>query len=85
MSSTKQIIVEQHKQEYVQLILKQKTEILDRYKQKSQVYIAIYEKEQELLSLSNQPICKPKKFKTEEAIPMSDDDFLIAELNGHFQ
>ncbi|CAF3675070.1 unnamed protein product [Adineta steineri] len=79
MSSTKQIIVEQHKQEYVQLILKQKTEILDRYKQKSQVYIAIYEKEQELLSLSNQPICKPKKFKTEEAIPISQRYYAFVE------
>jgi hypothetical protein len=37
------------------------------------------------LSLSIQPICQPKKFKTEEAAPMTDDDFLIAELNGHFQ
>jgi hypothetical protein len=36
-------------------------------------------------SLSIQPMCQPKKFKREEAAPMADDDFLIAELNGHFQ
>ena len=37
------------------------------------------------LSLANQPICKPKKFEAKDAIPMNDDDFLLAELNGHFE
>ncbi len=37
------------------------------------------------LSLTNQPICQPKKFQAKDAIPMSDDDYLLAELNGHFE
>ncbi|CAF0854947.1 unnamed protein product [Rotaria sordida] len=85
MSSTKQMVTKQYKQEYIELINRQKTAALERYKQISHIYIAIDQNKQELLSLSNQPICTPKKFKTDEAIPMTDEDFLIAELNGHFQ
>jgi hypothetical protein len=37
------------------------------------------------LSLTNQPNCKPKKFKAEDKTSMTDDDYLLAELNGHFE
>ncbi|CAF4544880.1 unnamed protein product [Rotaria sp. Silwood1] len=74
-------MTKEHKQEYLALIIRQKTAALERNKQRSHRYIATRQNEEELLSLSNQPICKPKKLKTEEAVPMTDEDFLIAELN----
>ncbi len=37
------------------------------------------------LSSINSPTCKPMKLEAKDAIPMNDDDFLLAELNGHFK
>jgi hypothetical protein len=51
MSSSQQMvfqIVEQHKEEYLELIIKQKTEALDRHIQKSQIYITISRNEHDL-------------------------------------
>jgi hypothetical protein len=36
-------------------------------------------------SLCKSSMCKPVKMKMEQAALMTDDDFLLAELNGHFQ
>lgn len=37
------------------------------------------------LSCPNQPTCQPKMYQAKDATLMNDDDFLLAELNGHFQ
>jgi hypothetical protein len=42
-------IIKQHQQEYLELIIKQKTQAIDRQKQKSQVDAFISQDEQELL------------------------------------
>ncbi|CAF1186657.1 unnamed protein product [Rotaria magnacalcarata] len=85
MSLLKEKIVTQYKQEYIELIVKQKTAAFFRYKQKSYVYVSFDYNKEELVSRADQPICKPKIFSIKEAVSMADEDFLIAELNSQFR